>query len=165
MELLKLINPMEMVAQLVCFFVILALLRVFVWGKILTFLDNRTKRIENELSELELLRKEVDGLKGQYAQKIRDIDSEAQARIAAAVADGEKIARQIKGQAQVDATKTIENAQVYIRQEVVKAKEESKRSLVDLTIQATEKVIARTVSSDQDRQLVKDMVAEIERQA
>ena len=53
MELLKMLSGNEIVAQILCFFLLLFLLKHFAWKKILDLLDQRKEKISSQLGEIE----------------------------------------------------------------------------------------------------------------
>ena len=53
MELLKLLNPSEIVIQIICFLLLFAFLRIFAWKHVLDLLDERRARIAAEFQKIE----------------------------------------------------------------------------------------------------------------
>ena len=53
MDLLKLLTAKEIVAQIISFLLLMALLRVFAWKKLLNLLDERRARIASEFKKIE----------------------------------------------------------------------------------------------------------------
>jgi F0F1-type ATP synthase membrane subunit b/b' len=52
-ELLKMLSGSEILAQILSFFILLFLLRIFAWKKILGLLDQRKEKISSQLSEID----------------------------------------------------------------------------------------------------------------
>jgi F-type H+-transporting ATPase subunit b len=163
MELLKLISVNEIVAQLVCFFIVLFILRKFVWGQLLSFLDERKAKIAAEFKQIEDLKVQLADLRKDYEAKLDGIEQQARARINEAMDEGNRLAVLIRQQAGDDARKLIDNANQNIRMEMAKVKEELKASVVGLAMEAAEKVAGQKLGSLADKEMVQEFIREIEK--
>lgn len=161
MELLKLLSASEIVAQIICFLLVLLLLRNFAWKRFLKLLDDRKERIASDFKKIEDAQAEIANIKTDYDAKLDAINETAKLKMQEAVAAGQALARNIQEKARDDAQGIIENAKDNIRQELSKAKEELKEQVVNLTIAATEKIIKEKLTSDRDKKLIADFVDEI----
>ena len=158
MELLKLLSASEIVAQIISFLVLLFILRIFAWKKILALLDQRKEKISSELASAESSRLEIERLKSDYEVRLNSIELAANERIKAAVNEGRKIAEEIKKKAEEQAKEIIKEANDDINQEFLKAKEELKSYIVDLTLTATENVIERRLTAKDEKKLIEDFL-------
>lgn len=163
MELLKLLNTNELVAQIVCFLVLLTIMRVFLWKKFLGILDKRKETIASEFDKIDEMKEALERIEADYQSKIAGINNEASARIEEAVARGQQIAADIRAKAEADGETLLENARANLKDEVAKAKEDLKDSVVELTIQVAEKVIQEKLSEEVDHKLVENFIKEIEK--
>lgn len=162
MELLKLLNTNELVSQIICFLILLAIMRVFLWKKFLGILDARKETISSEFKKIEETQANISRLKTDYENKLADIGSEANKKIQEAVAQGRIVADEIRMKAELEGDKILQNARASLKDEVLKAKEDLKNEVVDLTIQIAEKVIQEKLSEESDRRLVEDFLKGIE---
>ena len=158
MELLKLLSRNEIIAQTICFLLLLAILRVFLWGKFLKLLDARKDRIASEFKAIDDAKAAADMIKSDYGQRIAKIEEEARGMIQAAVTDGKRLAQEIREKAQEDSEKLFEKSRENIKVEVAKAEERLKNKLVDITIEAAEKVIEEKLTEAGDRKLVEGFI-------
>jgi len=163
MELLKLLNANELVAQITCFLILLAIMRAFLWKKFLGILDNRKEAVSSEFKKIDEAKEAVSLIKQEYDRKLADIDVEAKVRIQEAIAEGRKIAEDICARAEKDGERLLEKTRANLKDEVAKAKEDLKDSVVDLTIQVAEKVIQEKLSEESDRRLVENFLNEVEK--
>lgn len=163
MELLKLLSTNEIVAQIVCFLVLLAILRPLLWKRILVALDRRKERIAEEQRNIEEARLAAESLKSDYEKRIARIEDEARERIDAAIVQGRKIADEIRKRGEADAARILENSKESIKAEIAKAKEALKNEIVNLTIAVTEKIIQEKYTEADDKRLIADYLKEIER--
>jgi F-type H+-transporting ATPase subunit b len=158
MELLKLLNANELVSQIVCFLILLAIMRVFLWKKFLGIIDKRREAVSSEFKNIDAMKASILLIKTEYEARLADIDDEARVRIQEATAEARKIAQEIHLKAEDDGEKLLENARANLKDEVAKAKEELKNEVVDLTIHIAEKVIQEKLSEKSDRRLVEDFI-------
>ena len=162
MELLKLLNSNELVAQIICFILFLAIMRIFLWKNILGILDKRREAIASEFKNIDAIKEATLRTRTEYEARLADIDKEAKIRIEGAMAAANKIAQEIHLKAEADGERLLENARANLKDEVIKAKEALKDEVVDLTIHMAEKLIQEKLSEKSDRRLVEDFIEGID---
>lgn len=162
MELLKLLSTSEIIAQVINFLLLLALLRIFFWKRVLQFLDERKERIASDFKRIEDAKNEVERLKSDYEKKIASIEETAKEKMHAAVLEGGKIVSQIKKEAYAEAEKIIKTSREDIKYEIAKAKNELKDTIVDLTMKATENVIREKLTEEDDKKIVKGFLEQLD---
>jgi len=158
MELLKLLSANEIIAQGVCFLLLLAVLRVFLWNRFLKLLDARKERIASELKAIDAAKADVEKLKNNYDGRISRIEEEAREKIRSAIVEGKRDAQEIREKAQEDAERIFEKTRENIKAEAAKAEETLKNRIVDIAIGAAEKVIEERLSEAGDRKLVEGFI-------
>ncbi|MBF0522310.1 MAG: F0F1 ATP synthase subunit B [Candidatus Omnitrophica bacterium] len=158
MELFKLLAANEVVAQIISFLVLLAILRFLLWKPVLKMLDDRKAKIADDFKQIEDVKKEVAGLKAEYEENMSSIQEVAKEKMREAIDEGRKAAEAIKKDAQQSAKAIIDDAKVSIEIEVAKARINLKKDIVDLTIQATEEIVQQKLTEEQDRKLVMDFL-------
>jgi F-type H+-transporting ATPase subunit b len=158
MEILKLLSANEIVAQVIAFFLVLWLLKHFMWGRLLKLLDDRKERIASEFDTIEKEIAEAARIKAEYEAKRAAVGEEGLGIIEQAKEDGEKAAEQIRKAAQVQAQEIIEKAKSNAQYELTKAKQTLKDELVDITIKAAEDIIEEKLTEQQDRNIVEDFL-------
>lgn len=163
MELLKLLSTNEIFAQVVSFLLLLFFLRVFAWKRVLNLLDQRRQRIASEFKGIEESRAEIEKLKAAYDEKFRLVEDEAKLRIQKAVLEGQAEAGQIKAIAEKEAQKIIDSAKNNIKYEILKARQDLRDEIVDLVIDATEEVLVERVTDKEDRKIVEDFIAKVDK--
>lgn len=163
MELLKLLNTSEIIAQIISFLFLFFLLRLFLWKRLLGLIDSRKEKIAAEFRRIEDNKSEISKLKSDYQSKIDLIEDLTKARIQEAVIEGRKITEEIRKKARQDAQDIIENARENIKYELLKAKEELRDEIVDLTISTAESLIKDRLTEDDDKRLVRDFLEQIDK--
>jgi len=162
MELLKLLNVNELVVQILNFFLVLMLLRAFMWKRLLKVLDDRKERIASEFKKIEDTKQEVARIKTDYEAKVASIEQEAKRRIQEGIEEARRKAEDIRSQAQKDAQDIIENAKLSMRHELANARLEMRKELVDLTVLATENLIEEKLTEEDDKKIIEDFLRKID---
>ena len=165
MELLKLLNANEVVAQIINFLLLLFLLRVFLWKRVLKFLDERKAKIASEFEYIDKTKGDVEKLKSDFKDKLGEIEDIAKVRIQQAQKEGRAQAEQIKETAHEDAMQIIQAAKSQIKYEIDKAKEKLKEEIIDITIRAAEDVLGEKLTDKRDRNLVENFLNQIDKAA
>jgi len=147
------------------FWVLLAVL-VFgagVWKPVRRFvvgtLDQRALRIEGELDEARRLREEAELLLADYRRKEREAAAEAEAIIAHAREEAERIAAQSARDLDQAVTRRQLLAEERIAQAEAKAVEEIRAVAVDVAINAAREVIAAELDRQRSEALLDTAIA------
>ena len=163
MELLKLLSTNEIIAQIIGFLVLLALLRVFAWKRILGLLDKRKEYITQELKAIEDSKADIEKIKLEYGARMGSIEESAKEKLHEALNASKVILEDARKSANVQAQEIIDSAKKSVKYELAKAKDELKDEIIDLTIKATENIIKEKLTSEGDRNLVKDFLEEVDK--
>jgi F-type H+-transporting ATPase subunit b len=84
-----LIDWFTVIAQIVNFLILIALLKVFLYGRIVRAMDEREQKIASRLEEAEKKREEAEHEAESYRQKNRELDEERQGMLSQAKEDAE----------------------------------------------------------------------------
>ena len=148
--------------QILGFLLLLWGLSKWAWGPLTAQLEARRKKIAGEFAEAERRQLAADALKAKLEQDLRGIDVQARAKLQEAVAEGQKVAGEIRHQAQVEAGHRLERAQDDIARENEKAKEQIKQQVIDLAIHAAEKILRQKLDEPGQRRMAGEFVDEVE---
>ncbi|MDD5281336.1 MAG: F0F1 ATP synthase subunit B [Candidatus Omnitrophica bacterium] len=162
MEFLKMLSASEIFAQILSFFLLLFLLRFFVWKKILGLLDQRKERIRSEFEKIEESKLEISRLKADYESRMAVIQDQAELKIKEAIEQGRKINAQMRKQAHEDAQDIIIDARNQVKYEVSQVQEKLKDKIVDIALGAARSVIQEKLTEDGDRRIVEDFIKDLE---
>lgn len=152
----------QVLTHLVGFLVALFILKKYAWKPILKVLDDRRQKIADDFADIEERKQKADVLFAEYEDRLRKIEEEARRRINEAVLEGQKVAAEIKQQAQDEARRVAARAQADIVREHEKARVELKEEMVNLTLGATERLLREKLDPAQHRKLVERFLAEVE---
>ncbi|MFA5096041.1 MAG: F0F1 ATP synthase subunit B [Candidatus Omnitrophota bacterium] len=158
MELLKLLSTNEIVAQVIGFLILLALLKAFAWKRILGLLDKRREHITSELQGIEDAKAGIERLRIEYDAKLASIEEAAKERLHETLNASKAILEDARKCAHLSAQEIIDNARQNVKYELAKAKDELKNEIIDMTLKATEDVIKEKLTGEGDRRLVRDFL-------
>jgi F-type H+-transporting ATPase subunit b len=158
---MSLIDIPQVATQIVGFLLMVWILKRYAWGPVVSGLEARREKIRGEFREAERVRGEAAELKGQYEAKLRGADAEARQRIQEAVAEGQKVAAEIKTQAQGEAERRLERAEDEIAREREKAKEMLKEQVIRLSMRTAEKILRQQIDGNAHRKLVGEFIDEV----
>lgn len=158
---MNLIDVRQVVTQIIGFLIMLWLLRRFAWGPLVALLEARRQKIAAEFKEAERRQGDADKLRAQYEQELKGIEAKARVRIQEAVAEGQKVAAEIKTQAQTEAAVRLERAQDDIARELEKSKEVLKEKMIGLSMRSAEKILRQKLDDPAQRRLVGEFIDEV----
>jgi len=163
MELLKLLDANQLVAQIISFLILFFILRALVWKRFLNLLDSRKERISSEFKEIEGSKAEVARLKSDYASRMDNIDQIAKEKIEEAVSEGKRIAEEIRENANNEALQIIKKTDEALKAEMSRAREEFRDEIVDMALSAAEKVVEEKLTEEEDRKIAEDFLKKLDK--
>lgn len=153
----------QILTQIIGFLLLLWLLKKFAWKPILQLLETRRNKIAAEFDKIDSTKQEVAQLKQDYEQQLKTIDAQARQKILDAVQEGQKIAAEIQEKARDESRQIIEKAKQNIALEIAKAKVELRNEIVNLTLQATEKMLIEKLDAQKHRELILHYIDSLDR--
>jgi F-type H+-transporting ATPase subunit b len=156
-----LIDVSQVLTQIVGFLILLWAMRKFAWGPVLATLEARRAKIAGEFAEADRRTTEADGLRAKYEAELRTIDAQARQKLNDALSEGQKVAGEIRQQAQKDAQSRLQRAEEEIQREREKAKELLKEQVVSLSLRTAEKILRQKLDDPAQRKLAGEFVDEV----
>src|SRR5262245_36770295 len=135
----SLIDFKQVLTQIVGFLIFLFLIRKFAWGPVLQMLEDRKAKIAGDLADAEGKKREAAELRAKLDQELRTIDQQARAKIQEAVGEAQRMATEIKADAQVQARARLERAESEIEAERAKAQKALLEDMAKLAVGGAEK--------------------------
>lgn len=158
---MDLVDVPQVLTQILGFLLMVWILRRYAWGPLLNMLEARREKIAGEFKEADRLKGEAVELKARYDQELKGIEAQARQRITEAVAEGQRVAGEIKAQAQKDAAARLENAADEIMREREKAKEVLKQQVIGLSLRTAEKILRQKLDDPAQRKLAGEFIDEV----
>lgn len=154
------INGPFLLAQIVNFFVLFILLRMFLFKPLVNMLESRKQRIADGLMAAETAKREADAERATLQAQLDSERREALDRIAAASKRGETLAAEIESGARQDAQKILDDARHEATRERDRIIAEAQDQIAELAMLAAEKVLGRELSNrDAQRGFVNEFLA------
>ena len=147
--------------QILGFLLLLWGLSKWAWGPLTAQLEARRKRIADEFSEAQRRQQAADAMKAKFEQDLRGIDVQARAKLQEAVAEGQKVAAEIRAQAQKEAQARLERAEDEMMREREKAKELLKEQVIQLSLSTAEKILRSKLDDAAQRRLTAQFIDEV----
>lgn len=144
--------------QALAFFLLYLILKLFAFKPVLGAIDSRRDYIADQFEEISRGKTEVMKTQREYEGRLSQVEDEARIRIRDAIQEGQQLAEQIKSEAQSEAHALIEKTQALLESERAKAAVELRDQVVDLTLQATEKLIRERLDDAKHRELIADFI-------
>lgn len=151
----------QIITQIISFLVMLWVLKRYAWGPLLSLLDERKAKIQNEFDSIEKEKENLDRLHKEYDEKLNDIDSLASAEKKRAIEEGKKIAQEIEKAAQKKAEAIRKQAEEDLEKEVEKSKEDLKNELVRMAVSASEKILTSSMDEDKQKKIIAKAIDQI----
>ena len=145
---------------IVTFLVLLVVLRWKAWGPLMDALDARSKQIEESLSKAEKVTAEAEQQAAKNEEILQAARKEAQEIVAQAREAGDKLKHKMETDGKEQYDGMLEKAKEQIDMEKQKALNEIKTTVVDIALKASEKVIKRNLSDEDNKKLVEQTVEE-----
>ena len=154
------LNLPVLIAQLVNFFLLLVVLRIFLYKPILNMLAQRAERVKEGLEAAEQSKERAAQADQEVAQQLEQARQQNQTNIAQAQEAANRIQEEARSQARSDAETLLERARSEIQLERDQAIAELRREFADLTVSAAEKVIGQSLDRQAHRRLIDEVLAE-----
>ena len=147
---------------IVVFLILLGLLWRLGWPAILKSVEERERRIQQQLDEAERARAEAQRLLEEHRRLAASAKAEAQEIVARAKAVADKERETLLARARQEYEQLLERARHEIDAEKEKAIVELRREAVDLSIAAASKLLQAQLDSETNRNLVMGYLAQLE---
>ncbi|TAK34272.1 MAG: ATP synthase F0 subunit B [Chloroflexota bacterium] len=154
------INVPGLIAQIINFVILLALLRLVAYKPILSMLEKRSTKIRESMEAAERIKQEMTKSQQDFEVQLEAARKEGQAIIAQANQIGDRMKQEAREEAQKEATAIIAKARGEIELERDKAIGELRQQFADLTILAAGKVINRTLDPASHKKLIDEILVE-----
>jgi F-type H+-transporting ATPase subunit b len=158
----SLIDIKQVLTQIVGFLVFLWLVRRYAWAPLLETLEARRQKIAADLAEAERRKQEAADVRAQLDRELRNIEQQARVRIQEAVTEGQRLAGDIKADAQAQARARLERAQAEIESEVAKARKALHEDVARMAVRGAEGILRKKLDETEQRRLIAEFIADVE---
>lgn len=153
------INLGDVIATLVIFLILMALLKKFAWGPLIGVMQQREELVASEIDAAENARKEATKALEEQKALLKEARTEAQTIIESAKKQAEVQRDEIVEAARQEATRLKESAVREIETEKEKAIAQLRDEVVSLSVLAASKVLEKEISEADNSALIKETIA------
>jgi F-type H+-transporting ATPase subunit b len=154
------INWPLLIAFVVNFVILFALLSIFAYKPILKMLEERQAKIKESMDQAEQIRQDTARSQEEIKANLEKARKEGQNVIAQATQIGERLKEEAKQSAREEAESLIDKARSEIQHEREKSTEELRAEFADIAILAAEKVIKETLDKKKHHKIIEDVLKE-----
>jgi len=140
----------------ITFLLVLVILGAKAWKPMIKALENRENFIRESLEEAEAARQEADKVADEYEAMVAKARQEAQNIVAVGKETAERMKADILNEAQDKSAGILKQAEVQIGAEREKAIAEIRNQIVDISMAAAEKIIAKSITLEDNKRLIED---------
>ncbi len=151
------INGPSLIAYLINFVLLLAILTLFAYKPLMRVLDQRSERIRESLEAADRAREEASSSREVIEEQLNDARREGQRLMDLAREASERFRGEEMDRARQDAESFVDRARADIQRERDAAIQEVRSNFGDLAITAAERVIRRSL----DRQAHEDLISQV----
>jgi F-type H+-transporting ATPase subunit b len=152
---------MTLLVQMVNFLILIVLLQRFLYKPLTQFLATRADGIKRSLEEAKAAREAAAKAQQEYEARIAATRREAAALRESAVREVEEERQRLLKVSRDEAARLVTEAKAQIEQEVKRAKAELRAEVVGLSLGVAERLIGRSLTTEDDRRLAEQVVQEI----
>lgn len=142
--------------------VLLLVLSRKVFGPISELLRKRQEYVQNQISESEHKNQEAERLKREYDEKILNARQESSEIVSSARALGEDIKAKAISESKELARQELEKGKRDLENERLKTMKSMNEEIADIALNLAEKVLNEKMDSNQDKELVKSFIKDLE---
>jgi F-type H+-transporting ATPase subunit b len=156
------VTPGLMIWTIVCFLVVLFVLKRYAFGPIQNTIDTRRKRIEDTIAEADHAREEAKRLLEEHRQLIGQAKSQSEDILAEArrVADAQR--ERVRSETEEDRQRRLEETRRQIEQATHQALGQIRDEVGKLSVAAAEKITRKSLDDKDQQRLIDEALAEID---
>jgi len=158
----QLVHVNQLIAHALSFIVFFFLVRGAFLSIIYPPMKERRDRIRAEYERIEQEKAGVAELRQKYENHLKQIEAETRERIQSAVAEGQRVASEIREIARKEAQEMITRAREEIVLERDKARATLRNEVVELAVEIAAKVVREELTAAKHKKLVDGFLAEVE---
>jgi F-type H+-transporting ATPase subunit b len=154
------INTSTLLAQIINFTILFALLYFVAYKPILRMLDERSRRVKESIDQTEQIKEQAELAEKETTKRIQEASKEGQKIIQKAEQVGEEIRQKAQQDAEKQTEKILNRAQVEIERERDEAVSELRQQFASLTIMTAGKVIDKALDKETHKELIEKALKE-----
>ena len=155
------INVPLLIAQIVNFFLLLFILKKFVYKPVLNVLDERAQRVKKSMEDAKKIEDQVKENEKMRIEKLHSTEKECGVILEKAKAEAEKTKQELLAYANMEVEKLINRGKEKLKEEKMKIIEELKQQMASVIVAASTKILERSVDKEDEKKLLDAINREI----
>ena len=155
------INLGLILASVINFIILLAILKHFFFGKVKAIIDEREDYINDRLDSAEEATDKARMIAIENERALNRAKEEGKATTEAHKKKAEKVYNEIVEDAKSEANLIIERARVEIDREREKVEYSLKKEAIDLALELSKKVIEKNIDEEKNKKLIDEFISEV----
>ena len=156
------VTPGLMIWTIICFLVVLFVLKRFAFAPIQKMIDERRERIRQAIDEADHAREEARNLLEEHRKLIGQAKSEAEEILAEARKIGDAQRERVREETEADRQRRLEETRRQIDQATHNALNEIRTEVGKLSVAAAEKITRKSLTDADQQRLIDEALAEID---
>ena len=156
-------DPGLFIWTVITFLIVLAILRWKAWGPLMETLDARAKQIEDSLLKAEKVTAQAEAQAEKNEKVLQEARNEAQEIVTKARDAGDKLKQKLETDGKEQYDNMLDKAKRQIKTAKQKALSEIKNTVVDIALEASEKVLKRNLNNEDNKKMIEETVDEFKR--
>lgn len=153
-----------LIAQIINFLLLVFLLAKFAYRPLMQVLEERQKKIADNIDSAERERQDARQLKMEYQQQLAQARSQAQAIVEKAEKLAEEAKEEILKDARAESARILKNAQAEVARERALALAQLKNEVVVLSMAAATKIIDKNIDTQANAMLISNFIEKLDDQ-
>ena len=155
------INPSTLIATIINFVIILAILKYCFFNKVEAIIEERENLINEQLDNAEEEAEKARMLAIENERMLKNAREEGKLITERHKQKAEKVYAEIIDEANKESKAIIERAKVEINREKEKVEYQLKKEAIDLAIELSKKVIEKNIDEEKNRELIGDFITKV----
>ena len=151
----------DVIFQAIAVFIMFGLLSYLLFEPVRKLLENRKNKIAGELDQAAADQKAAPKLKAEYEEKLKNIEKEADAILAASRKKALKRQEEIVADAKEEAARILANADHEIELQKAKVKDQMKQEIIQTAVMMAGKIISDKITAQEQNTLVDETLQEM----
>lgn len=156
------LNFGKTIATIGVFLILFKVIEFFFFNPLHDAIDARTNELESTFGEAESLRSDMTTMKAEYEKRLAETESSAREQIQAQIKEAQDLKKQLMSDAQAQAEDYKRSAMSEVDAEKNKILTELRVHVADLSLKATEKLLAANIDKERNTQLVNEFLDTVE---
>jgi len=156
------IIPGLMIWTIVFFVIVFVVLKKYAFGAIQKLIDERREQIRRSIEEADDARDEARKLLEEHRQLIGQARGEAEQILTEARRTRESMEQRMREETEQERQRRLEETRKEIDAAVKRGLEEIRNEVAELTLEATSRIVGKTLDSDRDRELIAEAIGSLD---